>query len=124
MILSSSSLASPVLLPSPPARPAAAPRWPGATRSFFYDPDGNLPADRRLPFATIVIQDYPGYDTASHLNRDGVFRLNIAVGREKFEELLGYPPAAHAEHHADLDYAALDRVLRTRRMRRRDGCAS
>jgi hypothetical protein len=78
---------------------------------FFYEPAGELPADRRMPFATIVIQDYDGFDSSSDLNRPGVFRLNIAVGRTGFEELVGYPPAAHAERGAGVDYAALDRVL-------------
>jgi soluble lytic murein transglycosylase-like protein len=58
-----------------------------------------------------VITDYDGFDTASNLNRPDVFRLNIAVGRSTFEEVIGYPPAAHTEHSADFDYAALDRVL-------------
>jgi Family of unknown function (DUF6194) len=78
---------------------------------FFYDPEGDVPADRRLPFATIVTQDYEGFDTASSLNRRGVFRLNIAVGRTKFEELIGYPPASHEDHHASFDYSAVDQVL-------------
>ena len=38
-------------------------------------------------------------------SRVGVFRLNIAVGRDTFEEVLGYPPATDAEHHADVDDA-------------------
>jgi hypothetical protein len=58
-----------------------------------------------------VVSDYDGFDTASNLNRPDVFRLNIAVGRDKFTELIGYSPAAHAEHAADFDYAALDRLL-------------
>lgn len=74
--------------------------------TFFFHGE-----DRRLPFATIVIKDYDGFDAASNLNRPGVFRLSIAVGRETFEELIGYPPAAHAAHQANVDYAALDRVL-------------
>jgi hypothetical protein len=61
---------------------------------FFYDPDGDTPANRRMPFATIVTQDYAGFDTASNLNRPGVFRLNIGVGRTAFEELIGHPPGA------------------------------
>src|SRR5207247_370437 len=69
---------------------------------FFYDPE-DRPADRRFPFATIVTKDYDGFDTASELNRPGVFRVNVAVGRERFTELVGYPPAAHAEHHGDFD---------------------
>lgn len=70
---------------------------------FFADRDG----DRKFPFATIVIKDYDRSGTASNLNRPDVFRLNIGVGREMFEELIGHSPGAQAEY----DYAALDRVL-------------
>jgi len=77
---------------------------------FFYDPD-NVPADRKLPFATIVTKDYPGFDTLSNVDRPGVFRLNVAVGRRRYEELFGHPPAAHTEHRDGYDYAALDRVI-------------
>lgn len=77
---------------------------------FYYDPDDD-PANRKWPFATIVVKDYEGFDTASDLNRPGVFRVNIGVGRAVFEELLGYPPAAHADHHQALDYRVLDRLL-------------
>jgi len=58
-----------------------------------------------------VTKDYGGFDTASNLDRPGVFRLNIAVGSDTFEELVGYPPAAHAKRQAGVDYAALDRLL-------------
>jgi Family of unknown function (DUF6194) len=72
---------------------------------FFHE------ADRKMPFATIVVKDYPGWDTASNLDRPGVFRVNAAVGRERFAELFGYPPAAHAEHAGEFDYTALDTVI-------------
>lgn len=78
---------------------------------IYYDPDGTLESHPRQPFATVVTKDYEGFDTASDLNRPGVFRLNIAAGRAAFERLLGYPPAAHAEHHGGTDYTAADRVL-------------
>jgi hypothetical protein len=78
---------------------------------FFYDPEGDVPAERRLPFATIVTQDYDGFDMASNLNRHGIYRLNLAVGRVRFEELVGYPPAHHAAHEEGFDYTALDCVL-------------
>lgn len=78
---------------------------------FFYDPDGDIPAERRFPFATIVTKDYEGFDTLSHLNRPGVFRLNIAVGRHRFAEVIGYPPTEHAQHQRRFDYTALDRLL-------------
>jgi hypothetical protein len=77
---------------------------------FFYDPHGDIPADRKLPFATIVTKDYPGFDSASNLNRPGVFRVNIAVGRRIYQDLFGHPPAAHADHHATYDYSAVDRL--------------
>lgn len=78
---------------------------------FFHDPDGDTPADRRMPFATIVTKDYDGFDTASDLNRPDVFRLNIAVGRAAFEELLGYPPAEHPSRSAEVDYTAVDTLI-------------
>lgn len=89
------------------AAPAAA--W-GDT-FFFYDPDGSTAENQRLPFATLVIHDYAGWDTESHLDRDGIFRVNIAIGRSGFKQLLGYAPADHAAHHDDFDYAAIDVVL-------------
>jgi hypothetical protein len=78
---------------------------------FFYDPDDSIPADRRMPFATIVIKDYPGFDVASDLDRPGVFRLNLAVGRDRFEELFGFAPAAFPEHSDAFDFSVLDRVI-------------
>jgi hypothetical protein len=78
--------------------------------SFFsYDPDGDAP--RRMPFATIVTKDYEGFDTASNLDRPDVFRLNIAVGRTAFEELVGYPPAAHADRSARVDHTVIDELI-------------
>jgi hypothetical protein len=77
---------------------------------FFYDPEDDA-ASRRMPFATIVTQDYDGWDTASDLNRPGVFRLNIAVGRTAFEQLTGYPPGEHDAQAVRFDYTALDRLL-------------
>ena len=78
---------------------------------IFYDPDRDIPPDRRFPFATIVTKDYTGWDEFSNLDREGVFRLNVNAGRDKFTELFGYPPAAHAEHETDFDYAAIDTLL-------------
>src|SRR5262245_26780680 len=74
---------------------------------FFYDPDGDTPANRRMPFATIVTKDYAGFDTESNLNRSGVFRLNVAIGRAAFGKLIGYPPTAHADQPARIDYTVL-----------------
>lgn len=76
---------------------------------FFYDPDDS-PEDRRMPFTTIVTKNYDGFDEASDLNRPGVFRLNISVGRAAFEELIGYPPADHTEQVDQPDYTAIDQL--------------
>ena len=70
---------------------------------FFYAPDGNVDADHLFPFATIVNKDYGEFDNASDLDRPGVFRLNISLGRETYSRLFGEP----AEH----DFAALDRLM-------------
>jgi hypothetical protein len=78
---------------------------------FFYDPERNRPENQRLPFVTLVIHDYPGWDTASQLDRDGIFRVNIAIGRSGFERLLGYPPAQHEAHHDEFDYALTDVLI-------------
>ncbi|HEY4460073.1 MAG TPA: DUF6194 family protein [Pseudonocardiaceae bacterium] len=69
------------------------------------------PEKQRMPFATIVTKDYPGFDTESQLDRPGVFRLNIGAGKAKFTELLGYPPADHTEHATDFDYTAFDALI-------------
>ena len=79
--------------------------------SFFYYDPGDDPGDRRHPFATIVTKDYTGFDEVSDLDRDGVFRLNVAVGRAAFTELLGYAPAEQPEHADEFDYTQPDVVL-------------
>ncbi len=66
---------------------------------FFFVGD-----DHRLPFATIAMAD-DAFDNVSDLNREGVFRLNIGVGKETFESLLeGVSPE-------DLDYTMLNVFL-------------
>ena len=67
---------------------------------FFYDPGADLPADRRFPFATIVTKDYPDFDTASDLDRSGVFRLNVWVSADTVAGLF----SVDDEH----DFTALD----------------
>lgn len=68
---------------------------------FIYDPDGDLPDNRKLPFATIVTGDR--FDTVSDLDRPGVYRLNIGLPKALFE-------ARFAEPHP-VDHAALDVVM-------------
>jgi hypothetical protein len=54
-------------------------------------------------FATIVTTDEHDMGNPSNLARPGVFRLNIGVGRETFERLVGTMQSP--------EYAALDRFL-------------
>ncbi|GAA3453964.1 erythromycin esterase family protein [Dactylosporangium matsuzakiense] len=74
-------------------------------RFFFVGPD------RRRPFASIVGHDIPGFDEASRLDRIGVFRLNIELGRARFEALFGYPPRDAEDHRGEVDFAAEDELF-------------
>ncbi|MFE4456319.1 DUF6194 family protein [Nocardia tengchongensis] len=74
---------------------------------FYYAPDGQVPT-RTQPFATIVTKDYPD-DATSQLNRPGIFRLNISVGRDAFIAQLGHTPRETADH--PLDPAASDSLF-------------
>ena len=64
---------------------------------FFHD------SDDKFPFATIVTKDNE-FDNASKLDRAGVFRLNLGVGKETFRALFGEQPASP-------DYSALDTLM-------------
>jgi len=50
---------------------------------FFF-----VGADHRLPFATMASSDND-YDRVSNLDRDGVYRVNIGVSKETFDQLVG-----------------------------------
>ncbi|MET0415721.1 MAG: DUF6194 family protein, partial [Actinoplanes sp.] len=69
---------------------------------FFY-----VGPDRRQPFATIVEHDVPGFDEAGQLDRPGVFRLNLDLGRAEFERVFGFAPKAFEEHRDAFDFARL-----------------
>lgn len=81
---------------------------------FIYDPDRDLEPKHQFPFATIVTKDYGDFDRASNLDRPGVFRLNVGVGRETFRSLFGphssRPDTAEGVE-AGPDFTALDRLL-------------
>ncbi|MBB3638283.1 DUF6194 family protein [Variovorax atrisoli] len=64
---------------------------------FFHD------GDDKFPFTTIVTKDNE-FDNASKLDRPGVFRLNLGVGKETFRALFGEQPAAP-------DYSAIDTLM-------------
>jgi hypothetical protein len=70
-----------------------------------------LDGDHRRPVATIVEHDVPGFDEASRLDRPGVFRLNVELGRRGFEREFGFPPAELPERLPGIDAARLDTVV-------------
>ena len=79
---------------------------------IYYDPERSLPHDRRFPFATIVTGDR--YDTASDLDRPGVFRLNIGIGKPAYRSLFGPPPHTPVTGgiiETGHDFTALDQIL-------------
>jgi hypothetical protein len=65
---------------------------------FSLDPERHFPN-----FATIVTTDEHDEGAPSDLARAGVFRLNIGVGRETFERLVG--------SMSEPDYTAFDRIF-------------
>jgi hypothetical protein len=84
-------------------KPGEAPDLAVGDTFFIYDPDRNLEPKHQMPFATIVTKDYGEFDNASDLNRPGVFRLNIGVGKETFQSLFG--------DRTGHDFTALDTLL-------------
>lgn len=74
---------------------------------FFHGPD------RLMPFATVADSD-SDHDRVSNLDRTGVYRLNIGVGPELYETLLGPPPAPPGPSgivETGHDFAALDEIM-------------
>jgi hypothetical protein len=69
----------------------------GANMFFFQDPE------RKFPFTTIVADD--SYDTFSNLKRENVYRLNIGVGKQTFQDLFG------PKRPERYDSTALDRIM-------------
>ena len=64
-----------------------------------------------MPFATLLTKDYPGFDEASRLAPGQRFRLNLDLGRETFERLLGFAPRDLDAHRARFDFTAVDQLL-------------
>ena len=96
------------------SRESGAPEIAWGDTFFFYYPDRSLPPDQRFPFATIVTKDYGDFDRASLLDRPGVFRLNIGVGKDTYRALFGpqsSAPGAAGGVETSHDFAALDRLL-------------
>ncbi|WP_328460637.1 erythromycin esterase family protein [Actinoplanes sp. NBC_00393] len=67
--------------------------------------------DRKRPFATIVGHDIPDFDSRSHLDRPGAYRLNIELGRAEFKNAFGYGPEEFAAHSDEIDFTAADMLM-------------
>jgi hypothetical protein len=75
--------------------------------TFFFYGD-----ERMMPFATVVTSD--AHDSASDLQRPGVFRLNVGVSKGTFVARFGEVPKAREGAYEAIegyDYAALDVVM-------------
>ncbi|OKI33392.1 hypothetical protein A6A25_06405 [Saccharothrix sp. CB00851] len=79
---------------------------------FLYDPDGDLPPERQLPFATIVRSD--NYDQVSDLSRRGVYRLNIGLTKATYTAMFGAVPTERDDKgvfDTGFDHARQDQVM-------------
>jgi hypothetical protein len=72
---------------------------------LIYDPERVIPPEKQFPYATVVVNDYPGFDEASNLAREGIYRVNVWVSRETFDrETSGIDPDK-------VDYTVLDEII-------------
>ncbi len=80
-------------------------------RSFFYNPDSSLP--KGIYFATIKESDGQN-DKASNLDRDGIYRLSIGIGKKYYQNLFGNIPTRPAKGgiiNYDFDFTELDVLM-------------
>ncbi len=78
---------------------------------LFYNPEGIL--KRGIYFLTLKEHDGAN-DTASALNRNGVYRLNLGISKTSFYTLFGEQPkrpAAGGVVAMDYDFTTLDTIL-------------
>lgn len=76
--------------------------------TFVFASDAASGAPRKMPFATLVTKDYPGFDEASRLDSSGLFRLNLDIGRDAFTDLFGLAPNSFEDQRDRFDFAAVD----------------
>lgn len=80
-------------------------------RSFFYNPDNSLP--KGIYFTTIKESDGPN-DKASNLDREGIYRLSIGIGKKYYQNLFGNIPTRPAKGgiiNYDFDFTELDVLM-------------
>ena len=66
---------------------------------FFFGPD------RMFPFATLVTCDN-AYDSTSNLDRPGIFRLNLGIGKATFHSLFGDSPEGTSHDFTEATFQA------------------
>ena len=79
--------------------------------SFFYNPDETLP--RGIYFATIKESDGPN-DRASKLDREGIYRFSIGVGKKQYQEMFGNIPKRPSKGNIvklDFDFSRLNEMM-------------
>lgn len=64
-----------------------------------------------MPFTTIVTKDYAGFDSDSNLNRGGLYRLNIEIGKEKFEDLFGFKTNEFEGNRSRFNFSSLNQLF-------------
>jgi hypothetical protein len=84
---------------------------PGTGDTFIYYSPEQLDPSHQMPFATIVTKDYGEIDNVSHLDRPGIYRLNIGISRDTFRSLFGYLPNEEDPSSTVYDYAASNTLM-------------
>jgi len=77
------------------------------SKFFYLLPHADPPEPKDVYFASISLAD-SAHDSASDLDREDVFRLNVGVSRVRFLRLFG---AAAMRADANRDYAAFDTLM-------------
>ena len=77
-----------------------------ATADYFFFPG----AEQKFPFATIVTHDDP-YDSASALDREGLFRLNLPTDKATFGALFPAIRGRRDLEASSFDYQAIDTLF-------------
>ncbi len=91
--------------------PGVRPKSSWGETALFYNPGGVLP--NGVYFCTIKTHDGEN-DKASNLDREGVFRLSIGVGKAAYEQQFGGRPPRPAKGAVIVgayDFAALDMLM-------------
>lgn len=79
---------------------------------LLYDPGHDLPPERQIPFATIIIGDR--HDQVSRLDEPDRWRMNIGLTKATYTARFGAAPTerdAHGILVTGSDYAAVDTLM-------------